>query len=326
MTRLIQAGAILAASVFATHAAQAQSLTVETATASGMTTLAMQVIATYGGMDLQINSGQTLTRACLKLGRDEIDMAICPPPVIAMMQHGTGPYREDAAGAMEASQDLRALFGFSGGLFHVIVHADGMVEDWADLAGLRVFTGPPAGAANSQARTLLRAAAGLTAGEDYEAVQMDWGAALQGFQDGQFDVFINPTAVGNSAIEQLGPITLLSLPADITQSEGWQDWLAIGGTGMGTIPVGTYASATNDTPVRAGEFYQLATVNSSMDDETAYQLTRAFWENLEAAGRDIRVLQAVDAAHPLNGVNLPVHPGALRYYDEIGVTVPDALR
>ncbi|MFV0244727.1 MAG: TAXI family TRAP transporter solute-binding subunit [Qingshengfaniella sp.] len=326
MARHFRLGAALAITALSFGTAQAQTLTVETATASGMTTLAMQVIATYGGVDLQINSGQTLTRSCLKLGREEIAMAICPPPVISMMQRGVGPYASDAEGAMTSAQSLRALFGFTGGLIHGIVHTEGGIESWDDLYGRRVFTGPPAGAANNQVQTIIRAASGLIAGEDYEAVQMDWSAALQGFQDSQFDAFFSPTAVGNAALEQLGAITLLSIPDNALDSEGWQDWLAIGGTGLGTIPAGTYSNAANTEAVKAGEFFQMATVNTTMDEDTAYALTKAFWENLPAAANDIRVLRAVNAEMPLSGLNLPLHPGAIRYYEETGVAIPDDLR
>jgi len=306
--------------------AQAQSLTVETGTASGLTTLAMQVIATYGGTDLQINSGQTLTRSCLKLGQAQIDVAVCPPPAFAALSRGVGPYRENPDEAVAASANVRSLFGISGGMFHFIVGADSGIESWDDLVGRRVFTGPPAGTANQQSQTIIRAASGLIADVDYESVRVGWGAAIQGYQDGQFDMLVFPTVVGNSVLEQIGPFTLLPLSDAALATEAWAEWAASDARQPGVIPAGIYSNATNQDDITAAEYFMMIAVNASMDDDTAYELTRQFWSNLEQATGDIALLASINADRPLQGVNAPLHPGALRYYEEMGVEIPAALR
>lgn len=302
--------------------ASADTLTVETGTSSGLTTIAMQVIATYGKMDLQINSGQTLTKSCLKLGLGEIDAAVCPPPAYNAMTNGVGPFRNDAETAKAAAPNVKGLFAFSGGFFHPIVRAGSEVETWEDIAGLRIFTGPPAGSANGQSQAIIEAASGYKAGQDYEAVRLGWGAALQAFQDGQFDVMMYPTAAGNSALEQLGPIRLLSLTDDALETEVWKNYSKEESRDVGIIPAGIYANVETDTPVRTAEYTMQAAVNASMDDDTAYQLTKAFWENLDQAKSDIKVLGPVNPATPMKGMSAKVHPGAAKYYKEIGIEIP----
>lgn len=326
MFKLLKAG-VAAVSVLAMAAtAQAQTLTAETPQASSAMTLAVQVMATYGGMDLQVNTGQTLTRSCLKLGNGEIDSAVCAAAIYNLMNRGVGPYASDPEGAAASAANLRSLFGFAGGMIHAIVPADSDIETWDDLAGRRIFTGPPAGAANTQVQTVIRAATGFEPDVDYEAVHVDWSGAMQAFQDGQFDAFFYPTSMGDAALEQLAPMRLLSLTDDILTGPGWQAWLNIGGTGEGTIPVGTYSNLANENDVRAPQTFFIYTVNVAMDEDTAYTLTRAFWENLPAAQRDLVLLRPIDPSEPAAGDTIPLHPGALRYYDEIGATVPDALR
>lgn len=312
----------LVAGLSVASGAGAETLIVETGTASGTTTLTMQVIATYGGVDLQINSGQTLTKACLKLGQGEIDAAVCPPPAHLAMFAGAGPFRNDVEAAKAAAPNIRGLFAFSGGFFHPIARAGSEVETWEDIAGLRVFTGPPAGSANGQSQSIIEAATGYKAGEDYEAVRLGWGAALQAFQDGQFDFMMYPSPTGNSTLEQLGPITLLGLSDEALETDVWANYSKQESRDVGTIPGGVYSNVQNDNPVRTAEYTMQAAVNASMSDDTAYALTKAFWENLPQAKDDIRVLSAINPDTPFKGMSAKLHPGAMRYYKEQGFEIP----
>jgi len=308
----------------ASTSALAQGLVVETGTATGTTTLVMQVIANYGGQDLQINSGQTLTKACLKLGKGEIDAAVCPPPAHLHMGRGSGPFKDNADEAKANAGNLRGLFAFSGGLFHPIVRVGGSIESWDDLVGQRVFTGPPAGSANGQSQAVIEAASGLKAGEDYEAVRLGWGAALQAFQDGQFDMMMYPSPSGNATIEQLGPIALLGLDDAALETEVWKNYAKQESRDAGVIPGGVYSNVAGDADTMTAQYTQQASVNVNMSDDLAYELTRAFWENLDAAKADIRTLADIDPSLPFKGMSMPLHPGAKRYYEEMGFDIPEA--
>lgn len=310
----------------ASTSALSQGLVVETGTATGTTTLVMQVIANYGGQDLQINSGQTLTKACLKLGKGEIDAAVCPPPAHLHMGRGSGPFRNNADEAKAVAGNLRGLFAFSGGLFHPIVRDGGSIESWDDLVGQRVFTGPPAGSANGQSQAVIEAASGLKAGEDYEAVRLGWGAALQAFQDGQFDMMMYPSPSGNATIEQLGPIALLGLDEAALETEVWKNYAKQESRDAGIIPGGAYSNVAGNTDTLTAEYTMQASVNVNMSDDQAYDLTKAFWANLDAAKGDIRTLSDINPATPFKGMSMPLHPGALRYYEEMGFDIPDAQR
>ena len=63
-----------------------------------------------------------------------------------------------------------------------------------------------------------------------------------------------------------------------------------------------------------------------MSQRTVYAATKAFWENLEEVHATAFFLKEVTKDSAFTSVNVPLHPGALRYYEEAGFTVPDALR
>lgn len=314
--------AAAAVSVFGASAAHAETLTVETGNASGMTNLVMQVIATYGGMDLQINSGSTLSKSCLKLAQGKIDAAVCPPTAHTAMMKGVGPFKKNPVVAKENAPKLRGLFAFSGGFFHPIVRADSAIETWADIEGQRVFTGPPAGSANSQSVAIISAASGFKAGEDYESVRLGWGAALQAFQDGQFDVMMYPSPIGNSAIEQLGNIRMLGLSEENLKTEAWIKYSKAESRDVGVIPAGVYSNVATDSEIMTAEYTMQAMVNENTDEEIAYQMTKLFWESLPEAKKNIKVMEPVNPETPFKGMSAKLHPGAARYYKEIGMDIP----
>lgn len=323
MKHLITA-TVLAAGLATT--ASAQTFTAETGNPTGMTNLSTQVIANYSDIDMQINSGQTLTKACMNVATGKVDVAVCPPTAYNAMKRGVGPFKNNADEAMAASENVRALYGFTNGIFHAIVRASSSIETFDDFAGRRVFTGPPAGAANAQAQSIIGASSGLVGGQDFEVVRLGWGAAIQAFQDNQFEAFMFPSAVGNAAIEQLGEIRLIDLPDAALETEIWEKYEAGGANGVGVIPAGTYSNVVNEGDVQGAENFMQTTVNKDMSDDDAYALTKAFWENLDKAKNDIRVLAPVSIENAFTGMSAKLHPGAIRYYEEIGIEVPDSVK
>ncbi len=67
------------------------------------------------------------------------------------------------------------------------------------------------------------------------------------------------------------------------------------------------------------------TTLAAMDDETAYQLTKTYWSQKSAMGSNAAWWNAV-SDELLGNVYGKIHAGALRYYDEMGVSIPDANR
>ncbi|SEL36716.1 TAXI family TRAP transporter solute-binding subunit [Roseovarius nanhaiticus] len=64
-----------------------------------------------------------------------------------------------------------------------------------------------------------------------------------------------------------------------------------------------------------------------MDDETAYDITKAVMENMDAQAAAFPTVKGQDLAQlTLDYATSPLHPGAIRYYEEAGYTVPDRLR
>ncbi|MEM9707235.1 MAG: TAXI family TRAP transporter solute-binding subunit [Pseudomonadota bacterium] len=325
------AGLAMAAAATCGHA---QNLSLEGGGAASLTGIVPQTFAQFAaeeGLNLQVVLGQTLTRAALKLAAGRIDMAVVPPGAYRAMSNGVGPYAEQADQAKALAPNVRALFAFPAGTFHPVVWADSGIESLADVAGKRVYIGPPAGAASAQIQSLIElGSGGLKAGDDYEGVRAPWGAAQQAFQDGQFDVYVGSVAVGSQALNELSlqrEIRVLGVSDDVRGSDGWSDFLVNAAQFESKISAGTYSGQVNgDSDQVSTASAMMMSVQASMDDDTAYALTKAYWENLDAMMNANALMRSIDPEKPFAGMNAKLHPGALRYYDEVGIEVPADLR
>jgi len=314
--------------VGSTSVLEARDLKAESGSPSGLTSVVLQVTArdlTGSDTSISLNTSQTLTRTALKLGAGKIDVGIVPPGAFAAMQRGVGPYKENSDQAKELAANLRSLYSFIGGSIHPIVGGDSGIDSWDDVKGKRIFIGPPGGAANRQLTGLVRAMTGYEPEVDYEAVKMGWGAAGQAFQDGQFDVYLAATAVGSASIVQLflqGDYKFLTAPNRIIESAPYQEMLKSNGAISGGVPANAYEGVKNgDTDIDTYAYTMLTAVNKDMADDEAYLLTKTFWDNLEANKQEIAVLLTVKKL-PFAGNNMLLHPGAIRYYKELGLEIP----
>lgn len=314
--------------------ASAETLSIEGGGAASTTGLVPQSFAPYAskaGFDLQVVLNQVLTKSILKVGAGKIDLSVAPPPAFKAMQAGRGPYAKNAEQSKELSKNIRALFAFQGSTMHPTVWADSSIQNWSDIRGKRVFVGPPAGAAAGQTTGMIEAVTGFKPDIDYEVVKLPWGQATQGFQDGQFDVYIAFFPIGSQTMTQLGlqrAIRILGLPSALRDSDLWKAYEARSGVTGVTIPSNTYGKAVSngDTALDAAATSMMVIANISMDEATAYTLTKTYFDALPEMKASNALLKSQDEMKPLFGITAKLHPGAIRYYNEQGIKIPEKLK
>jgi len=67
-------------------------------------------------------------------------------------------------------------------------------------------------------------------------------------------------------------------------------------------------------------------VNADMDEELAYKLTRLLFENTDELIAVHPAANDTTVKFTMDSTPVPLHPGALRYFEEIGAVIPDRLR
>ncbi|MEM9442965.1 MAG: TAXI family TRAP transporter solute-binding subunit [Pseudomonadota bacterium] len=280
------------------------------------------------GVEIQVNAGQTLTKSMLKGAKGEIDFFSSVPSLVNLMAGQKRMY-ENIDDAPELSKNLRAILGFKAGAYHPVTLAGSGIEDWQDIKGKTVFTGPPAGSASATSEALIKIITGYEANQDYTAVRLSWGEGYTALADGKIDMMVRPAEIGSANIEQFGlsgEFRVLSIPEDVVSSDAMQGLFGRPGRGMASFDGGIYKGQLTEGEITALGFFQFVGTHQGAPDDTVYEATKSFWENIEEVQATAFFLKEVTKGTAFTAVNVPLHPGALRYYEEAGFDIPDELR
>ena len=85
------------------------------------------------------------------------------------------------------------------------------------------------------------------------------------------------------------------------------------------IPIALYPRADNKQDVATIGVKATFLTSATVPEDIVYAVTKAVFGDLEALGEFDSVLKTLDTDSMLEGLTAPIHPGALRYYDEIGL-------
>ncbi len=329
--KFIAAVAVLATTAFGPTTASAQIFKGETAGTGDpvhtmFVTFANQ--ARTAGVEIQVNAGQTLTKSMLKGGRGEIAFFSAVPSLVNLMKSQKRMY-EPVEDAPEAAAQLRAILGFKAGAYHPVTLSNSGIENWEDLKGKTVFTGPPAGSASATSEALIKIITGYEPGTDYNAVRLSWGEGYAALADGKIDMMVRPAEIGSSNIEQFGlsgEFRILSIPQEVLESDEMKALFGRPGRGMMQFQGDVYKGQLTAGEITALGFTQFIGTNAGVSEEVVYNVTKAFWENLDQVHATAFFLKDVTPDTAFTAINVPLHPGAERYYDEAGTTIPKELR
>lgn len=233
-----------------------------------------------------------------------------PPPLISAAQGAKGPFEGKGDPAFDA---IRALFPIPSLTMHIVVREETGVTDIMGLSGLTVLLGKGSFGATEGEKYL--ELFGLT--DSVTIADAELSNAVAALKNGQIDAFVTagswpaPNVIEAAAGMGVHVISLTDEQIAETKRARIE------------IPAGTYAG--QDAPIVTTSLPVVAYSTTGMDDETAYQLTKTFWEQQAALAERAPWWAGVDQALLAN-ITGQIHPGALRYYDEIGATISDAQR
>jgi TRAP transporter TAXI family solute receptor len=214
-------------------------------------------------------------------------------------------------------RQMRALFPMYDTPFQPVVLRRSGITTIAQLDNKRVGIGPRAGTSGTYVPAIVKVL-GISAEISNGPHELMATELLAGRYDAYLSVIGAPTpAIQN--VEAKEPITFISLSSE--QIEAVRKAMPEFSTSK--IVAGTYPSLDNDY-VTLG-VYNFAIGRADLPDDLVYQLVKAVFENQP------RLVKAHPAARDTLPQNvdkntfLPFHPGAVRYYREIGISIPDSL-
>lgn len=323
--------ATAAALMTASGAAQAQNLRMASLGQASPTTVfsiaVSQILKNELGYSTQLSTGAPATRQAVEAANQQLDLYVTAVSIMGYLKDGTRMY-EKLPNAPELYGNLRSIMNYPLGAYHGITWADSGIESMADLKGKKVYIGPPSSAGRTVIEQVIGGVTGLKAGEDFEPVNLDWASAEQAFQDRQVDAYFVPTPIPSAELQQLsalGEFRVLGIPDDKVESEGVKAASSVPGREFDFLQPGTYGGQVNEEPVRMVSSIVGLGTNKWMDEEMAYKITKAIFENQEDLVGAAKWMEVITPENALNQMNAPLHAGAYRYYQEIGLDVPEDL-
>ena len=178
---------------------------------------------------------------------------------------------------------------------------------------------PQGGGAYHSARRWIEASTGLVVGEDYEAISANWQTGFQAFLDGSVEMYVNGCLDPCQQFLQFSETeSLRFIQPEMTEGPEVEAFLGEYSF-LEEIPAGIYEKQTNDGPVISHNTSVGIAISADLDEELVYQITRAFWENLDQVTSQAPWAAALDVnfAAEQRGL-MQLHPGARRYYEEVG--------
>ena len=350
MLKQLKTAAIAMTAVLSTSAAMAEvNLTSQTAGAGTPVALTAGALAEYasdrGIANIQLKDGQTGTVYFKAMTEGKVDIVNGPFILPFMLSRGAGPYgkvgKEKGA---ELGAKARLLYPYTLSVFYLYAYDTKGVKSWKDLKGRKVLNGPPRGGAVTNSRALIQLVTGLKPNKDYESVTVNWNQIAQAMIDGTAeaavitDLFPGPRVTRISAA---GAMTAVSIPKDVFESKPAQKLLNKPGSVAFSIPVAEVKAGLGDGWTVISEddtFRGMAVtggdmVNESMDEEIAYQLTKAHIENIDDLKAKAPFMKSVNfgildpKVSGLCGPNpIKFHPGAVRAWEEAGKEVPECAK
>ncbi|MFP7569275.1 TAXI family TRAP transporter solute-binding subunit [Marivita sp. S2033] len=248
----------------------------------------------------------------------------------AIMQGLYGYYAATGTGPLEdvgPQENMRSVSMLWQNVEHFIIASDaaetGTMSDMATLKGEGMALGSQNSGTIGSNRTIL-SGFGIDIDTDYDLVFGGYGPSAEALQNGQVKGVGIPAGIPVGAISQLmasagDSVTLLSFTDEqIAQADSDRGlWTPF------NIPAGTYPGQKADVQTIAQPNF-LAT-SADVPEEHVYQLTKAMYENLPFLQAIHPATKAMSIDRAIAGLPLPLHPGALKYYQEVGIDVPDRL-
>ena len=240
----------------------------------------------------------------------ELEMGITRSDLAFQSYEGINAFK-----AIGPNADIRAITTLYAMPIAVLVRKDAGIETFADLVGKRINIGNQ-GSGKRSVSELILSQMGWEKGDFSAALELNTKQMGKAFCDGNVDILIEGLGNPSKFYEQMvGECEgkFLTVPKEVIDKikKDFPYFATL------DIPGGIYT----DTPNPVGTFGFKATLvtKKSLSDETVYDVTSAVFDAFERFQEKHPSLKLVDPlSMATNGIFIPLHPGAERYFKERG--------
>jgi len=241
------------------------------------------------------------------IGKKEAELAIVQNDMTDYAYNGTEAFKDAKI------DNVRAIATLYPEVIQIVASADSGIVNLADVKGKKFSVGAPGSGVEANARQILDVM-GMTY-NDFSANYLSFSESADSLKDKHIDGFLFMSGIPNAAIQDTATtsnLTFVSIPDNVikdltTKYPFFTEF---------TIPAGTYKGQNADVKTVAAK--ATLVVGAEVSEDVVYKLTKALFENqaelatAHAKGKELKLEDAVQ------GISVPFHPGAEKYFKEVG--------
>ena len=215
-------------------------------------------------------------------------------------------------------KDLRAVFSIHPESVTLVAAVDANIKKIQDLKGKKVNIGNPGSGQRQNAIDALQAV-GLDIKKDIKAESIKASEAPSMLQDGRIDAFFYTVGHPSGAIKEATSGARKVLIADVT-GPGIDKMLASKPYyAKAVILKSMYPGAQNTKDAQTFGVKATLITSAKVPDAVVYAITKEVFDNFEAFKKLHPAYAGLTKKMMLEGLSAPIHPGALKYYKEVGL-------
>jgi len=219
----------------------------------------------------------------------------------------------EEAGFKSPLKKLRGIAAIYPNYIQIVARGDAGIKTLTDLKGKNVSVGAPKSGTELNARAIFKAA-GMTYKDFAKVEYLPFGESVELMKNRQLDATLQSAGLGVSSLRDLATsvdIVVVTIPADVIKKTNDPAYLPA------MIPANTYRGQTSDVPTAAVQNFLVT--HDGVSNDTVYAMTKALWTNLDQLVAAHSAAKAINIKDALTGMPIPLHPGAEKYYKEVGV-------
>jgi len=215
-----------------------------------------------------------------------------------------------------AQGDLRSVFSIHPESVTLVAAVDAGIKNIKDLKGKKVNIGNPGSGQRQNAIDALDAV-GINFEKDLKAESIKASEAASLLQDGRIDAFFYTVGHPSGSIKEATSGARKVLLAEVT---GIDELLAkYPYYAKAAIPASLYPGAQNDKDIDTFGVKATLVTSAKVSDDIVYAITKEVFDNFDDFKKLHPAYATLTKEQMLEGLSAPLHPGAEKYYKEVGL-------
>ena len=269
-----------------------------------------KVVSEGGTLQVTAETGNASVANINLVAAGEIEVAFAQNDIAYWAYNGQQMFKKPL-------KNLRAVAALYPEHVQLITLKDSNIKAIGDLKGKRVSVGAPGSGVEADVQAIFQIA--KLSYKDMEVDYLDFGATTSRFKDNQIDAGFVVAGYPTASIMDLAtskPITLLDFDAAfLGQLSKAHPYFV-----PSVIPAGTYQGI--DQAINTPAVMAILVTNDGVAEDVIYQFTKELYSHLADVHASHAMAKEIKLDTALNGLTVPLHPGAAKFYKEKGMALP----